>query len=87
MIFPTGGHVWVGHDEDVWREIRTFLDSVEGTTMASVLPLGSDSSASDIPPAMFRDGRSMEPVPPHGFIGEAPPRRLDEHGANDLQRL
>lgn len=28
IIYPTGGHVWVGHQEEVWREIRAFLDQV-----------------------------------------------------------
>jgi len=25
VIYPSGGHVWVGHDEDVWAEVATFL--------------------------------------------------------------
>lgn len=31
IIYPTGGHVWVGHEDDVWREIKSFLDVVEAT--------------------------------------------------------
>ena len=23
--YPTGGHVWVGHEEDVWNAVSTFL--------------------------------------------------------------
>lgn len=23
--YPTGGHIWLGHDEDVWREIASFV--------------------------------------------------------------
>lgn len=29
VTYPTGGHVWVGHDADVWREIAAFLASVK----------------------------------------------------------
>jgi pimeloyl-ACP methyl ester carboxylesterase len=25
VIYPTGGHVWVGHQHEVWPEIETFL--------------------------------------------------------------
>jgi 2-hydroxy-6-oxonona-2,4-dienedioate hydrolase len=25
VIYPTGGHVWVGHDEEVWSEVARFL--------------------------------------------------------------
>jgi 2-hydroxy-6-oxonona-2,4-dienedioate hydrolase len=25
IIYPSGGHVWVGHDEDVWSEVVHFL--------------------------------------------------------------
>jgi pimeloyl-ACP methyl ester carboxylesterase len=29
VLFPTGGHVWIGHDEEVYAEIVSFLASVE----------------------------------------------------------
>jgi len=25
IIYPSGGHVWVGHDEDVWTQVARFL--------------------------------------------------------------
>jgi pimeloyl-ACP methyl ester carboxylesterase len=25
VIYPAGGHVWVGHDEDVWAHVARFL--------------------------------------------------------------
>ena len=25
LIYPSGGHVWVGHDQDVWSEVAHFL--------------------------------------------------------------
>jgi len=28
VIYRSGGHVWVGHDEDVWSEVSRFLDAV-----------------------------------------------------------
>lgn len=28
IIYPTGGHVWLGHQDDVWREIKGFLGRV-----------------------------------------------------------
>jgi 2-hydroxy-6-oxonona-2,4-dienedioate hydrolase len=34
IIYPTGGHVWVGHDEEIWREIRTFLRPLAGDALA-----------------------------------------------------
>jgi len=30
VIYQSGGHVWVGHDEELWREIASFLESVRG---------------------------------------------------------
>lgn len=31
IIYPTGGHVWVGHDADVWEDVAAFLQEKEGT--------------------------------------------------------
>jgi len=28
VIYPSGGHVWVGHDEDVWAEVARFLAGI-----------------------------------------------------------
>ncbi len=25
ILYPTGGHVWVGHQDEIWREIEAFL--------------------------------------------------------------
>ncbi len=44
VLYPTGGHVWAGHDNDVWREIVAFLSSVaDGGTDRRAAPatLGS----------------------------------------------
>lgn len=30
VIYPTGGHLWVGHDREVWEEIASFLRLVDG---------------------------------------------------------
>jgi pimeloyl-ACP methyl ester carboxylesterase len=30
VAYPTGGHVWVGHDEDVWNAVSTFLAAHAG---------------------------------------------------------
>ena len=30
VVYPTGGHLWVGHEDDVWHEIRAFLTAVDG---------------------------------------------------------
>ena len=32
ILCPTGGHLWVGHEDDVWREIQAFLATVDGNT-------------------------------------------------------
>lgn len=29
IIYPTGGHLWVGHGDDVWREIEAFLTTID----------------------------------------------------------
>ncbi len=29
LIYPSGGHVWVGRDAEVWREIDAFLNQVQ----------------------------------------------------------
>ena len=28
VVYPTGGHLWVGHDSEVWEEIAAFLRQV-----------------------------------------------------------
>lgn len=28
VIYPSGGHVWVGHNEDLWAEVARFLDEL-----------------------------------------------------------
>jgi pimeloyl-ACP methyl ester carboxylesterase len=30
IIYPTGGHVWVGHDADVWEQVAAFLKANQG---------------------------------------------------------
>ena len=30
IIYPTGGHVWVGHDADVWEQVAAFLQANQG---------------------------------------------------------
>jgi 2-hydroxy-6-oxonona-2,4-dienedioate hydrolase len=25
VVYPSGGHVWVGHDEELWSEVSQFL--------------------------------------------------------------
>lgn len=27
VIYPQGGHVWVGHDAELWREVAAFVDA------------------------------------------------------------
>jgi len=28
VIYPSGGHVWVGQDKDVWAEVARFLAGI-----------------------------------------------------------
>lgn len=30
IIYPTGGHVWVSHDADVWEQVAAFLQAQQG---------------------------------------------------------
>ena len=30
IVYPTGGHVWVGHDGDVWEQVAAFLQANQG---------------------------------------------------------
>lgn len=38
VLYPTGGHVWVGHEDDIWREIEAFLESVGTNAESAVAP-------------------------------------------------
>lgn len=38
IIYPSGGHVWVGHDADLWSEIRAFLEPLAADAVAAVQP-------------------------------------------------
>jgi 2-hydroxy-6-oxonona-2,4-dienedioate hydrolase len=29
VIYPRGGHIWIGHDDDVWREVARFVASID----------------------------------------------------------
>ncbi len=29
IVYPTGGHLWVGHDDEVWSEIASFVERVQ----------------------------------------------------------
>jgi 2-hydroxy-6-oxonona-2,4-dienedioate hydrolase len=33
VIYPQGGHVWIGHDDDVWREVAGFLAGVDEASL------------------------------------------------------
>jgi 2-hydroxy-6-oxonona-2,4-dienedioate hydrolase len=30
VVYPSGGHVWVGHDDDLWAEVSRFLGTAAG---------------------------------------------------------
>ena len=34
VIYPRGGHIWVGHDSELWEEVARFLASVEAAASA-----------------------------------------------------
>jgi pimeloyl-ACP methyl ester carboxylesterase len=38
IIYPTGGHVWVGHDEEIWREVKAFLAPLGEDALAQIGP-------------------------------------------------
>ena len=38
IIYPTGGHVWVGRDADLWSEIRAFLEPLTGDAVVAAQP-------------------------------------------------
>ena len=38
IIYPTGGHVWVGHDEEIWREVKAFLAPLGQDALAQIGP-------------------------------------------------
>jgi pimeloyl-ACP methyl ester carboxylesterase len=40
IVYPTGGHLWVGHEDDVWQEIRAFLIAVDGNSRRKSTSLG-----------------------------------------------
>lgn len=29
VIYPQGGHIWIGHDADLWLEVERFVRSIE----------------------------------------------------------
>jgi len=31
VLYPDGGHLWVGHDEELWRAVAEFVDGLEPT--------------------------------------------------------
>jgi len=29
VSYPRGGHIWIGHDDDLWREVSRFVSSLQ----------------------------------------------------------
>ena len=40
ILYPTGGHVWVGHDAEMWAAIRAFIAELAAKDAAGPPPAG-----------------------------------------------